>query len=317
MNACVNTVVDRLQSPVAVLFGGDSQEREVSLNSGNAVISALATMAIPHVAVDTRDDWIEILRSQNIKHALIFLHGGEGEDGTVQAVLDTLCISYAGSGVEASAVAMDKVRSKQVWADQSIPTPPGTVAGFDADPAKILAEYGPAVIVKPAHEGSSVGMAIARTAKELAAAIVDASTYDSVVLVETLLTGPEFTVAILGQQCLPSIMLEPDGAFYDYQAKYVSGDTNYHCPSGLSASEEHGLALLAKDAFDAIGCEGWGRVDIMAHNGRYFVLEVNTIPGMTDHSLVPKAAAVAGLSFQQLVLEILAESLPSEASNGR
>lgn len=309
MTADVTKVVDKLLSPVAVLYGGNSQEREVSLNSGRAVLKALAAMAIPHIPVDTRDDWIEILRTQQIKHALIFLHGGEGEDGTVQAVLDTLGISYAGSGVEASAVAMDKVRSKQVWADQQIPTPPGVVATADADPAAILSQYGPEVIVKPAHEGSSNGMAIARSVEELATAITEASRYDSVVLVETLLTGPEYTVAILGKQCLPSIMLEPDGAFYDYQAKYVSGNTHYHCPSGLSVSEEKQLASLAKNAFDAIACKGWGRVDIMAHEGRYFVLEVNTIPGMTDHSLVPKAAAVAGLNFEQLVLAILSESL--------
>lgn len=317
MNADTKMVIDRLQSPVAVLYGGNSQEREVSLNSGNAVLKALSAMAIPSLAVDTRDDWIGVLRTNNIKHALIFLHGGEGEDGTVQAVLDTLAISYAGSGVEASAVAMDKVRSKQVWADRAIATPPGTVATIDADPAAILLEYGPAVIVKPAHEGSSVGMSIAHTEDELCAAITEASRFDSVVLVETLLTGPEYTVAILGEQCLPAIMLEPDGAFYDYDAKYISAHTNYHCPSGLPVEEEQRLARLAKNAFDAIGCEGWGRVDIMAHEGQYFVLEVNTIPGMTDHSLVPKAAAVAGLDFQQLVLTILSESLASGVLDAR
>lgn len=317
MSNCLQQVLDQLHSPVAVLYGGTSQERDVSLNSGKAVMAALTSLRVPYVAVDTQGDWIQVLRSEAIKHALIFLHGGEGEDGTVQAVLDTLGISYAGSGVEASAVAMDKVRSKQVWVGQKIPTAPGMVADLDDDPEDILANYGPSVIVKPAHEGSSVGMAIAHNAEQLSAAIADAWTYDSVVLVESLLSGPEYTVAILGQQCLPAIRLEPDGAFYDYQAKYVSEQTHYHCPAGLSDEDESRLASLAKTAFDALGCEGWGRVDIMAHEGRFYVLEVNTIPGMTDHSLVPKAAAAAGMDFPQLVLTILAESLGVEVDYGR
>ncbi len=309
MTIIIADIVASLQSPVAVLYGGNSAERAVSLNSGKAVIKALQAMQIPHLAVDTQNEWINALQDKGIKHALILLHGGDGEDGTVQGVLDTLGISYAGSGVEASAVAMDKVRSKQIWAAENIPTPPGLVVNASDSLQDVFTRLGHAVIVKPAHEGSSVGMAIARTDAELETAVANALKYDVTVLIESLLDGPEYTVAVLGDTCLPSILLKPDGVFYDYDAKYISNDTKYVCPAGLSVEHENELAELSQAAFEAIGCKGWGRVDIMSHKNTFYVLEVNTIPGMTDHSLVPKAAAVAGMSFEQLVLRLLADSL--------
>lgn len=302
-------VLERLSSPVAVLYGGTSEERAVSIDSGTAVIRALAELDIPFVALDTQQAWQDKIQQKAIKHALIFLHGGEGENGMVQAKLDALGISYAGSGVDASALAMDKVASKAVWNKLAISTPPSLVKRFGDDLSDVFPTLGRAVIVKPAHEGSSVGMAIAQTGAELVRAVNDAARFDTTVLIESLLEGPEYTVGILGQRCLPSIMLQPDGVFYDYEAKYISNNTRYICPADVEPNEQQQLNELALKAFHALGCDGWGRVDIMAHHHRFYVLEVNTIPGMTSHSLVPKAAAAAGIDFNSLVLQILASSV--------
>lgn len=294
-----------LKGAVAVLYGGHSAEREVSLDSGAAVFGALQRLGIKAALVDTRDGgWWNRLGGE-FAHVFNALHGRGGEDGTVQGLLETLGVSYTGSGVLASALAMDKLRTKQLWAGIGLSTPEFEVLEGDSDFAAIAARWG-TVMVKPAHEGSSVGMAKVSTAAELAAAYQDAAKYDAVVLAERCIRGAEFTVGVLGGRVLPAIRLETDNVFYDYEAKYISNDTRYLCPCGLSAEKEQELAALARTAFESVGCRGWGRVDVMQDEaGRFYLLEVNTVPGMTSHSLVPMAAKAAGLDFDQLVAEIL------------
>lgn len=295
----------QLQSPVAVLLGGHSAEREISLQSGEAVLAALRANNIVAEPVDTRaDDWLEQV-SRAYRHTFVALHGGDGEDGTVQAALEKKAMSYTGSGVTASALAMDKMRCKYLWQDQDLPTPAFEQLTASSNWLDIMARYGKA-IVKPAREGSSIGMAIATTAEELKAAFKAAREYDATVMVEQWVQGAEFTVAILGRQALPAIRLETDHGFYDYDAKYIANDTRYICPCGLDEAREQELKTLALAAFDAVGCNGWGRVDFMQdEQGRFYLLEVNTVPGMTSHSLVPMAAKAAGLDFNALVAEIL------------
>jgi D-alanine-D-alanine ligase len=295
----------KLQTPVAVLLGGRSAEREISLQSGAAVMAALAANNIPAVAVDTQsDNWLEQVASQ-YRHSFIALHGGDGEDGTVQGALENIGVSYTGSGVLASALAMDKVRSKYLWQGMGLPTPQFAELNDDSDWSGIIAGFGK-VIVKPAREGSSIGMAIANNAEELAAAYQAARQYAGAVMVEQWVQGAEFTVSVLGQQALPAIRLETDHVFYDYDAKYIANDTRYLCPCGLTEAQEQQLKKLALQAFDSVDCRGWGRVDFMQdQQGRFYLLELNTVPGMTSHSLVPMAAKAAGLSFDALVTEIL------------
>lgn len=224
----------------------------------------------------------------------------------MQALLSYLGIPYTGSGVGASALAMDKLRSKQLWLGVGVPTAKFAVLSEQSDWAQIIGELNGGAMVKPAHEGSSLGMSRVSSAEELKAAYSKAKQYDSSVIAETLIRGPEYTVSILGDQVLPPIRLETDNVFYDYEAKYISNETRYHCPCGLSAEQEAKLKKLALDAYNSIGCEGWGRVDVMAdEQENFFVLEVNTVPGMTSHSLVPMAAKAAGLSFEELVVGIL------------
>lgn len=295
---------------VAVLYGGKSAEREVSLKSGAAVIDALTTAGVDVVAIDVGDDLLDRLQSEKIDRAFIILHGRGGEDGSMQGLLECLGIPYTGSGILASALAMDKLRTKQVWQSLGIPTPRHAVLASESDCLQASTELGFPLIVKPAHEGSSIGMAKVNSAQELVAAWQDAAKYDSQVLVEQWIHGPEFTIAVLRGQVLPPIALGTPHVFYDYDAKYIANDTQYRIPCGLDSVKEQELIDLTARACDAIGIEGWGRLDVMQdEQGRFWLLEVNTAPGMTDHSLVPMAARAAGLDFQQLVLAILAESV--------
>ncbi|MBF8721428.1 MULTISPECIES: D-alanine--D-alanine ligase [Pseudomonas] len=295
---------------VAVLYGGKSAEREVSLKSGKAVLQALTEAGVDVVGIDVGDDLLARLQSEKIDRAFIILHGRGGEDGSMQGLLECLGIPYTGSGILASALAMDKLRTKQVWQSLGIPTPRHAVLGSENDCVEAGTELGFPLIVKPAHEGSSIGMAKVNSVEELVAAWKDAAKYDSQVLVEQWIRGPEFTVAVLRGQVLPPIALGTPHVFYDYDAKYIANDTQYRIPCGLDSAKEQELIDLTARACDAIGIEGWGRLDVMQdEQGRFWLLEVNTAPGMTDHSLVPMAARAAGLDFQQLVLAILAASV--------
>ncbi|MFJ4112709.1 D-alanine--D-alanine ligase [Pseudomonas sp. NPDC089758] len=295
---------------VAVLYGGKSAEREVSLKSGAAVIEALRSAGVDVVAIDVGDDLLARLQSEKIDRAFIILHGRGGEDGSMQGLLECLGIPYTGSGILASALAMDKLRTKQVWQSLGIPTPRHAVLASAEDCVAAGTELGFPLIVKPAHEGSSIGMAKVNSEQELVAAWQDAAKYDSQVLVEQWIHGPEFTIAVLRGQVLPPIALGTPHVFYDYDAKYIANDTQYRIPCGLDSAKEQELIDLTARACDAIGIEGWGRLDVMQdEQGRFWLLEVNTAPGMTDHSLLPMAARAAGLDFQQLVLAILAESV--------
>lgn len=291
---------------VAVLYGGHSAEREVSLQSGTAVLEALLAANIDAVGIDTGSDFFVQLHDQQIDRAFIALHGGDGEDGRVQALLSYLDIPYSGSATAASSLAMDKLRSKQLWQGIGLPTPRFASLSDDTDWQAVLSELGGTAMVKPSHEGSSIGMSRVSSADELRAAYETAKDFDASVIAEALIEGPEYTVAIVGDQVLPAIRLETDNTFYDYEAKYLSEDTRYHCPCGLDETREQELKDLALRAYNSLGCEGWGRVDVMAdQQGNFFVLEVNTVPGMTSHSLVPMAAKAAGWTFEELVVRIL------------
>ncbi len=296
---------------VAVLFGGTSAEREVSLRSGEAVLTSLCRSGVDAHAFDPKIQPLTDLAHYD--RAFIVLHGRGGEDGSMQGALQQLAIPYTGSGVLACAIAMDKVRTKLLWKGLGLPTAPFAVVSQGqpllSECQRIIAELGLPVMVKPANEGSSVGMAKANNEAQLMAAIETALTHDASVLVEAWIQGPEYTVAIVGDQVMPSIHMETEHEFYDYQAKYHSSTTQYHCPADLSAVDEQALRQLAKHAFDSLGCQGWGRVDVMRNpKGEWQLLEVNTVPGMTETSLVPKAAREAGFSFDALVLNVLALS---------
>ncbi|MDX6916648.1 D-alanine--D-alanine ligase [Pectobacterium carotovorum] len=299
---------------VAVLLGGTSAEREVSLLSGQAVLAGLKEAGINAHAVDTRDVSVTTLKEEGFTKIFIALHGRGGEDGTLQGVLEFLGLPYTGSGVMASALTMDKLRTKQVWQAVGLPVSPYVALDrrqySEMAANALLAKFthlGLPLIVKPSREGSSVGMSKVNTLSELPAALEEAFRHDDDVLVEKWLSGPEYTVAILGDEVLPSIRIQPAGTFYDYEAKYLSDDTQYFCPSGLPDEQEQALAGLAMAAYRAVGCRGWGRVDFMLDSdGAFYLLEVNTSPGMTSHSLVPMAARQRGLTFSQLVVKILA-----------
>lgn len=291
-------------SPVAVLLGGNSAEREVSLQSGQTVIDALRSLGFEVRPVDpATPDWIA--RLDGVSFAFIALHGPGGEDGSMQGALQALGIPYTGSGVLGSALAMDKLRCKQLWQGLGLSTGGFEALGPDSDWQAVIDRLGK-VFVKPSCEGSSIGMTSAADAKKLAQAYQTASQYGVGVLAEQFIDGPEYTVAILGDKALPSIRLETDNEFYDYDAKYLSDETRYHCPSGLSQVDEAEMAGLALRAFRSLDCAVWGRVDIMRDgDGRFYVLEVNTIPGMTSHSLVPMAAKAAGMDIPALVERIV------------
>lgn len=291
---------------VAVLFGGKSAERDVSLKSGAAVLAALKRCGVDAHAFDPAIRNLQELKDQGYAVAFIALHGRYGEDGTVQGALELLGIPYTGSGVMASALGMDKWRTKLVWQAAGLPIPDYEMLNADSDAEKLIKKLGLPLFVKPANEGSSVGISKVKAASELQSAYKEAVKYDSLVIAESFIGGGEYTAAILGEQALPVIKIEPANEFYDYEAKYLRDDTRYLCPSGLSAAQEVEMQSLAKQAFALIGGQGWGRVDfLMSELGKPYVLEVNTSPGMTDHSLVPMAARQAGISFEQLVVKVL------------
>lgn len=301
------------EQKLAVLYGGTSAERAVSLNSGKAIAKGLTEAGFSVQLIDTQDYCLSDLATLDIDRAFIALHGRGGEDGCVQGALQYMNIPYTGSDVLGSALSMDKIRSKQVFQALNLPTAAFAIvnkAEYQASDAdKILQQLGQVVMVKPANEGSSIGMSKAGNAQELHQALITAFEYDREILVEAWIQGPEYTVAILGQTPLPAIHMETPNDFYDYDAKYQANTTQYHCPCGLSKADEQALQSIALKAFNATGAKGWGRVDVMRNNeGQWQLLEVNTVPGMTETSLVPKAAKVHGLSFSELVTEIVAIS---------
>ena len=294
---------------VAVLFGGSSAEREISLKSGRAVLAALQQRGIDAHGFDPSEQSLQLLRDRGFDRVWIALHGPGGEDGTLQGALEILGMPYTGSGVAGSAIGMDKLRSKRLAAAAGVATPDTVVLRHAADCQVALERFGLPLIIKPATQGSSVGMSKVNEAGELAEAYARAAAVDRVVFAEPWVTGAEYTVAVLHRRALPAIRIETARSFYDYEAKYLRDDTRYHCPAGLSAPAEAHMASLALAAFDAIGAEGWGRVDFMAdQTGRPLMLEINTIPGMTDHSLVPMAARAAGIDFAELCWQVLETS---------
>lgn len=291
---------------VAVLFGGWSAERDVSLNSGKAVLEALQKRGVDAHGVDVSRERLLNLKSEGFNTAWIALHGVGGEDGVTQAVLEVQGIPYTGSGVSASALAMDKSRCKAVWASSGIPTPVHRLLKEDSDFEAVAADLGLPIFVKPVGEGSSIGMSLVRAASDLKAAWKTASAFGSQVLAERFVDGPEYTAGILDGKVLPLIRIETNHSFYDYQAKYEADDTQYHCPCGLAPDQEAHLAKLSLQAFDIVGARGWGRVDFMLDSdGQPWFLEINTLPGMTSHSLVPMCAGAAGIDFEELVWRIL------------
>lgn len=291
---------------VAVLFGGRSAEREVSLKSGAAVLAAMLRSGVDAHAFDPAERNLQELVDQGFDRAFIALHGRFGEDGTVQGALELLGIPYTGSGVMASALGMDKWRSKLVWQAGNLPIPKFLIINDKSNYSDVVAQLGLPLFVKPANEGSSVGISKVKIEAELQAAYLNAAQHDKLVIAESFVGGGEFTVAILGDEALPVIKIEPANEFYDFEAKYLRDDTRYLCPSGLSAAQETRMQDLAKQAFALIGGQGWGRVDfLMSTDGQPYVLEANTSPGMTDHSLVPMAARQAGISFEALVQRVL------------
>ena len=293
---------------VAVLMGGPSAEREISLLSGNAVLKALVEKGVDAHAFDPKERSIFELRRDGFDRVFIALHGRFGEDGTVQGALETLGIPYTGSGVMASALAMDKLRTKLVWIASDIPTPRHRVVDATTDWMQVVAELGLPLIVKPAREGSTIGITKVTTVDgdELAAAYEIAARHDDLVLVEEFVAGVELTASILGTRALPLIRIEAPQGNYDYHNKYFSDETKYFCPCGLPETKEFEIRAAALAAFEIVGCSGWGRLDlILKRDGSFQFLEVNTSPGMTGHSLVPMAAREAGMSFGDLCIAIL------------
>jgi D-alanine-D-alanine ligase len=296
---------------VAVLMGGDSSEREVSLNSGGNVLEALRSRGVDARAVDGMPALIGELQSGRTTFDRVFniLHGGVGENGVLQGLLEALRVPYTGPGVLGSALTMDKIRTKQVWLSEGLPTARFVRLSPGADLVVAVRELGLPVFIKPSAEGSSVGVFRVTSEDELAPAIEFARGYDGELLAEQLVAGGEYTVGILGEVALPSVRIVPPGDWYDYHAKYISDDTQYICP-GVEGDAEDELRRLALAAFRAAGCSGWGRVDVMRHaDGRFALMEVNTAPGMTSHSLVPKAARQLGCEFDELVWRILEQTL--------
>ena len=291
---------------VAVLFGGRSAEREISLKSGSMVLSALQRKGVNAHPFDPKDQGLEQLIAQHFDRVFIALHGRFGEDGTVQGALEYLGLPYTGSGVMASAIAMDKWRTKLLWQASGVPTPPYEALTKESDFAEVARRLGIPMMVKPAREGSSIGMSKVMSMEKVEAAYELAAEYDDVIIAERFIQGVEVTAAILNDEALPLIRLETPRTFYDYQAKYFAEDTRYICPSGLPARQERAIQEQALRAFKLLGCSGWGRVDVMVDQaGEPYLLEVNTIPGMTDHSLVPMAARARGIEFEDLCLAIL------------
>ena len=299
---------------VAVLLGGKSAEREVSLDSGKAVLEALLRSGVNAEGFDPQERSVTEL--VNYDRAFIVLHGRGGEDGQIQGTLEWMNIPYTGTGVQGSAIGMDKVKTKQIWQGSDLPTAPYRIIGKDADFNEVIENLGLPLIIKPVHEGSSVGMNKIEKVEDLAAALEKATQHDAIVMAEKWITGREFTISFLNGQPLPVIRLQPpaDVAFYDYEAKYNRNDVEYGIPCGLSETEEKQLQELCLRAFQAVGASNWGRIDAMQdEQGNFWLLEVNTVPGMTSHSLVPKAANAVGYSFDELCVAILEQTLAEKA----
>ena len=291
---------------VAVLMGGRSAEREISLQSGQAVLDALLRCGVDAHPFDPAQQALEKLLQQGFDKAFIALHGRFGEDGTIQGALELMGLPYTGSGVMASALAMDKWRTKLIWQSTDILSPRYELLHADSDWERVAGTLGLPLIVKPAREGSTIGLTKVKRAEDLAQAYQLAARHDALVLAEEFITGKELTVAILGETPLPVVRIEIAGELYDYQAKYFSNETQYFCPSGLPAELEAAIQKQALKAYQVLGCQGWGRVDlILSQTDQFYFLEANTSPGMTGHSLVPMAARTAGITFDDLVLKIL------------
>ena len=291
---------------VAVLFGGRSAEREVSLKSGAAVLAALLRNGVDAHAFDPAARELSELKAEKFDRVFVMLHGRFGEDGTVQGALELMGIPYTGSGVMASAIGMDKWRTKLIWQAAGLPIPEYEALTAPTDWDAVAEHLDLPLFMKPACEGSSVGVIKVKKVEDLPVAYAEASRHDKVVIAESFMSGGEYTVAILNGKALPAIKIEPANEFYDYEAKYLRDDTRYLCPCGLDAEQEADMQHMAQLGFQMIGGQGWGRVDFLrGEDGKMYLLEANTAPGMTDHSLVPMAARQAGLSFEQLVLRIL------------
>ncbi|MEC5397753.1 D-alanine--D-alanine ligase [Uliginosibacterium sp. H1] len=297
------------QSPefgkVAVLLGGHSAEREVSLMSGNAVLAALQSQGVDAHAFDPAKRSLSELKTDGFERAFVALHGRGGEDGSLQGALQWMGIPYTGSGVMASAVSMDKWRTKLVWIAAGLPTPRFRILYADTNWDEVARELGLPIFVKPVHEGSSVGATKVTDASQLKAAWELAARYDSLVIAEEFVDGEELTAPFLGDKALPLVRIVAPGGNYDYQNKYFTDVVQYHCPSGLPAEQESALQAVILRAAQALGCRGWGRADLMLRDGKPYLLEMNTAPGMTGHSLVPMSARAAGMSFEQLCVNIL------------
>lgn len=301
---------------VAVVMGGWSAERPVSLDSGAAVAAGLERRGVDVTRVDADQARIGGLAAEGFDRVWLALHGPGGEDGVVQGALELQGLPYTGSGVLACALSMDKVRCKAVWAAQGIPTPAHRLLGPDMNADEIVDALGLPLFVKPAHEGSSIGMSRVDRAADLPAAYAKAAVFDADVMAEQFISGPEYTATILDGRVLPLIHIETPRGFYDYEAKYAAQDTLYHCPCDLEPGRERELARLALRAFEAVGARGWGRVDLMLDDaGQPWFLELNTTPGMTSHSLVPMAARAAGMDFDELVWRILAGTVTAEEAH--
>jgi D-alanine-D-alanine ligase len=292
---------------VAVLFGGPSAEREVSLMSGTGVLAALKEKGVDAHAFDPAERELYELKREGFKRVFIALHGRFGEDGTVQGALETLKIPYTGPGVMASAISMDKWRTKLIWQSTGIPTPKYALLTEQSDWQQVVRDLGLPIIVKPGREGSTIGLTKVEKAEDLKAAYELAAKYDALVLAEEFVAGQELTVAILGDRALPIVRIEAPQGNYDYQNKYFTDDTKYHCPSGIDPTVESVIQATTLKAFAVLGCRGWGRADVMLRpDGSFSFLEMNTSPGMTGHSLVPMAGRAVGLAYPDLCMEILA-----------
>ena len=308
------TSVDAYFGRVAVLCGGKSSEREISLKSGAAVFDALKRLSIHSQLIDVTDNFFDVVSKETFDRAFIAMHGSDGEDGSLQGALKLLKIPFTGSHVLASALAMDKTRSKEVWFSHGLATPDYIEINSKCCKkqkwGEILSKLGGTVIIKPCREGSSIGISSVNTEEALKQASCRAFDFDDRIIIERKLTGQEYTVAIIADQTLPSICVKTNAEFYDFKSKYKSTSTEYLCPSGLSKRRELALQAFCFDAYSALGCTGWGRVDVITDDkGLFYLLEVNTVPGMTKSSLVPKAAEAAGIKFDDAVYQILETSL--------
>ena len=295
---------------IAVLLGGTSAEREVSLQSGKAVLEALLNQGYNAHPIDPKEYPVANLKNDGFDRVFNILHGRGGEDGTMQGLLEQIGLPYTGCGVMASALTMDKMRTKMLWKAFGLPVAEMEVVTRETfnnlNSEEVVARLGLPLMVKPSLEGSSVGLTKVKTVEALKSAVEFALKFDNTILIEEWLAGDELTVPVLDGKVLPAIRIVPEGEFYDYEAKYISDNTQYFCPAGLTPEREQELELLVKRAYDAVGCRGWSRIDVMCDSkGNFRLVEVNTNPGMTSHSLFPKSAATVGISFEQLVVKIL------------